>query len=290
MMDAVTVKGLDKYMGRFRLKDINLSLRKGYITGLIGENGSGKSTLIHHMLTLKKQDEGRISILDKDPELEREELLNTIGLVFAEDRFPQNLSPKKLNRLLNIYYINWHADTFFAYLERFNVDATSKVKFLSTGEKVKLSIAIALSHEAELLILDEPTSNLDPTFRMELLDILQTLMMDEDITILFSTHITTDLEKIADYVVMIDDGEVLFDMDKDVLFESYRKVKGDRQIAADAGGLLIGTATNALGFEAMTKEPQALKELYGEKVLIEDLTMDEMMYFIKREKGETING
>ena len=135
-MDAVTVKGLDKYMGRFRLKDINLSLRKGYITGLIGENGSGKSTLIHHMLTLKKQDEGRISILDKDPELEREELLNTIGLVFAEDRFPQNLSPKKLNRLLNIYYINWHADTFFAYLERFNVDATSKVKFLSTEHNI----------------------------------------------------------------------------------------------------------------------------------------------------------
>ncbi|WP_031545045.1 ABC transporter ATP-binding protein [Salinicoccus luteus] len=289
-MDAVTVKGLDKNMGRFRLKDVNLNIRKGYITGLIGENGSGKSTLIHHMLALKKQDGGRISILDKDLEMEREELLNRIGLVFAEDRFPQNISPKRLNGLLTIYYNNWHADTFFAYLERFNVDAISKVKFLSTGEKVKLSIAIALSHEAELLILDEPTSNLDPTFRMELLDILQTLMIDEDVTILFSTHITTDLEKVADYIVMIDDGEVLFDMDKDVLFESYRKVKGDRQIVDDAGELLIGTTINALGFEAMTKEPQALDELYGRKVLIENLTIDEMMYFIKKGKRGVDNG
>ncbi|WP_373446151.1 ABC transporter ATP-binding protein [Salinicoccus bachuensis] len=290
MMNAVTVAGLEKDMGRFRLKDINLNIRKGYITGLIGENGSGKSTLIHHMLVLKKQDGGRISILDKDLEKEREELLNRIGLVFAEDRFPQNINPKRLNGLLTVYYDHWHADTFFAYLERFNVDATSKIKFLSTGEKVKLSIAIALSHDAELLILDEPTSNLDPTFRMELLNILQTLMTDEDVTILFSTHITTDLEKIADYIVMIDDGEVLFDMEKDVLFESYRKVKGDRKIIDDAGELLIGTTINALGFEAMTREPQALVELYGRKVLIENLTLDEMMYFIKREKGETING
>ena len=118
-MDAVTVKGLDKNMGRFRLKDINLSIRKGYITGLIGENGSGKSTLIHHMLTLKKQDGGRISILDKDLELEREELLNRIGLVFAEDRFPQNISPKdSVMGRDHLLYNNWHADhDYFAYLE-----------------------------------------------------------------------------------------------------------------------------------------------------------------------------
>ncbi|MHC0552418.1 ABC transporter ATP-binding protein [Salinicoccus sp. CNSTN-B1] len=266
------------------MKDITLNIRKGYITGMIGENGAGKSTLIQHILSLKKQDEGQISILGQDLETEREALLNRIGVVMSENYLPQNISPKKLNKLLAVYYKNWRPDKFFSFLKRFNIDEASKIKYFSTGEKAKLSIAVALSHEAELLILDEPTSNLDPTFRRELLDILQTLMMEENTTILFSTHITTDLEKIADYIVMIDEGEIVFDMEREVLFDSYKKVKGDLQIIEDADELLIGTTTNALGFEAMTREHQALEELYGNKVLIENLTIEEIMYFLKNTK------
>ncbi|GAA3722468.1 phenol-soluble modulin export ABC transporter ATP-binding protein PmtA [Salinicoccus jeotgali] len=283
-MNALTITGLNKDMGRFRLKDITLNIRKGYITGMIGENGAGKSTLIQHILSLKKQDEGQISILGQDLETEREALLNRIGVVMSENYLPQNISPKKLNKLLAVYYKNWRPDKFFSFLKRFNIDEASKIKYFSTGEKAKLSIAVALSHEAELLILDEPTSNLDPTFRRELLDILQTLMMEENTTILFSTHITTDLEKIADYIVMIDEGEIVFDMEREVLFDSYKKVKGDLQIIEDADELLIGTTTNALGFEAMTREHQALEELYGNKVLIENLTIEEIMYFLKNTK------
>ena len=283
-MNALTITGLNKDMGRFRLKDITLNIRKGYITGMIGENGAGKSTLIQHILSLKKQDEGQISILGQDLETEREALLNRIGVVMSENYLPQNINPKKLNKLLAVYYKNWRPDKFFSFLKRFNIDEASKIKYFSTGEKAKLSIAVALSHEAELLILDEPTSNLDPTFRRELLDILQTLMMEENTTILFSTHITTDLEKIADYIVMIDEGEIVFDMEREVLFDSYKKVKGDLQIIEDADELLIGTTTNALGFEAMTREHQALEELYGNKVLIENLTIEEIMYFLKNTK------
>ncbi|MFC3418098.1 ABC transporter ATP-binding protein [Salinicoccus hispanicus] len=284
-MNAITVTGLDKNMGGFKLESIDMNIRKGYITGLIGENGAGKSTVINHMLGLKKQDAGRINILDKDLEAERTALLNSIGLVFAEDRLPQNVTPVRLSKLLRTFYDQWDKETFFSYLKTFNVNMDRRIKYLSTGEKVKLSIAIALSHKAELLILDEPTSNLDPTFRMELLEILQELMIDEEITILFSTHITSDLDKIADYIIMIDDGKIIFEMEKETLFETYRKVKGSKALLDDeTKSLLIGATSNALGFEGMSKEYEAFKELYGNKVIIESLTIDEIMYYIKKEK------
>lgn len=284
-MNAITVTGLNKDMGGFKLEGIDMNIRKGYITGLIGENGAGKSTVINHMLALKKQDAGQINILDKDLETERTTLLNSIGLVFAEDRLPQNVTPARLSRLLRTFYDEWSDDTFQSYLKIFNVHTDRKVKHLSTGEKVKLSIAIALSHKAKLLILDEPTSNLDPTFRMELLEILQELMIDEEITILFSTHITSDLEKIADYIIMIDEGKVLFEMEKETLFETYRKVKGSLDMLDDeTESMLIGTTRNVLGFEGMSKEYEALQELYGNKVVIEPVTIDEIMYYIKKEK------
>ncbi|GAB3071580.1 ABC transporter ATP-binding protein [Salinicoccus sesuvii] len=284
-MNAITVTGLHKSMGEFKLEGIDMNIKKGYITGLIGENGAGKSTVINHMLTLKKQDAGQINILDKDLEAERTALLNEIGLVFAEDRLPQNITPDRLGKLLRTFYDRWDKETFFSYLKTFNVRADRKIKYLSTGEKVKLSIAIALSHKAKLLILDEPTSNLDPTFRLELLEILQELMVDEEVTILFSTHITSDLDKIADYIIMIDDGKVIFEMEKETLFETYRKVKGSLDMLdAEIESLIIGTTRSSLGFEGMSKEYEVFKELFGNKVVIEPITIDEIMYYIKKEK------
>ncbi|TVT29450.1 ABC transporter ATP-binding protein [Salinicoccus cyprini] len=284
-MNAITVTGLNKSMGGFKLEDVDMNIRKGYITGLIGENGAGKSTVINHILSLKKQDSGDINVLDQDQEEERTELLNQIGLVFAEDRLPQNVTPGRLSRLLHTFYDEWNNETFQTYLQTFNVKTDRKIKYLSTGEKVKLSIAIALSHNAELLILDEPTSNLDPTFRMELLEILQELMIDEEMTILFSTHITSDLDRIADYIIMIDDGKKLFEMEKEALFETYRKVKGSMDMLDDeTESLLIGTTRNSLGFEGMSKEYEAFRELYGNKVVVEPITIDEIMYYIKKEK------
>lgn len=286
-MNAVEIKGLYKQNGDFKIENMNFDIPKGYITGLIGENGAGKSTLIYHFIGLLKADRGQIGILgSKDIEQDREQLLNRIGMVFAEDNFPHHMSPLKLEKLMRAYYARWDSKLYHEYLEKFRVHQNTKIAKLSTGEKVKLSLAIALSHHAELLILDEPTSNLDPTFRIELLDILQELMIDEEITILFSTHITSDLEHIADYIAMIDDGVLLFNMEKETLLDTYRKIKGPNDILDDEiDALLIGKKTSSLGFEAMSKDPETLTELFGSKVITEKLTIDELMYFIKSNKG-----
>lgn len=285
-MNAIEINGLYKQNGPFKMEDLNLNVSKGYITGLIGENGAGKSTLIYHMIGLMKADRGGIEILgSEDMEKDRSELLNRIGMVFAEDNFPKHMSPVGLEKLLSVYYDRWDSDIYHNYLERFKIHKNTKIRRLSTGEKVKLSLAVALSHHAELLILDEPTSNLDPTFRIEFLDVLQELMIDEEITILFSTHITSDLERIADYIVMIDDGEILFNMEKEALLDTYKKVKGPKDILDDEiNELLIGRQTSSLGFEAMSNSPETLTELFGSKVIVEKLTVDEMMYFIKNNK------
>lgn len=285
-MNAVEITGLYKQNGTFEMEDLSLEIPKGYITGLIGENGAGKSTLINQMIGLMKADRGDIKILEsEDIEKDRSDLMNRIGMVFAEDNFPEHLSPAKLEKILSIFYERWDSSIYHGYLKAFNVNEKRKIKKLSTGEKVKLSLAIALSHHAELLILDEPTSNLDPTFRMELLDILQELMIDEEITILFSTHITSDLERIADYIALIDDGVILFNMEKEALRGTYKKVKGPNDILDDeTNELLIGKKTSSLGFEAMSKSPETLTELFGSKVIVEKLTVDEVMYFIKNNK------
>lgn len=287
-MNAIEINGLYKRNGAFKMENLTLDIPKGYITGLIGQNGAGKSTLINHMIGLMKADRGEIKILGSENiEKDRSDLLNRIGMVFAEDNFPKHLSPIKLEKILTIYYHRWDKMIYQDYLEKFNVHKNTKISKLSTGEKVKLSLAIALSHHAELLILDEPTSNLDPTFRMELLDILQNLMIDEEITIVFSTHITSDLERIADYIVMIDDGDILFNLEKEALLENYKKVKGPSDILDDEiDELLIGRQTSSLGFEAMSNSPGTLTELFGSRVLIEKLSVDEVMYFIKKNKRE----
>ncbi|KKK32954.1 hypothetical protein WN59_12995 [Salinicoccus sediminis] len=287
-MNAIDVKGLHKQIGNFEIKDLDIEIPKGYITGMVGDNGAGKSTLINHFTGLLKADRGDVKILGSDDiERDRENLLNRIGMVFAEDNFPEHLSPAKLEKLLTVYFEAWDSAVYHKYLDDFKVPENTRIKKLSTGEKVKLSLAVALSHNAELLILDEPTSNLAPTFRMELLDILQELMINEEITILFSTHITSDLERIADYIMMIDDGEILFNMEKEALLDTYKKVKGPKGMLDDeTNELLIGKRDNSLGFEAMSNSWDTLQELFGDKVIVEKLSVDEVMYFIKNNRRD----
>jgi ABC-2 type transport system ATP-binding protein len=288
-MNAIELKQLNKRLGKFKLDDINLNIPKGYITGFIGENGAGKTTLIHHLVGLKKPDNGTIKLLgSNDIEEDRVDLLNRIGIAFSEDNFPPKETPQSFEKTLKQFYVNWDTQQFNRYLEEFKVDKNNKISALSSGQKVKLSLAIALSHHAELLILDEPTSNLDPTFRIELLELLQELMIDEEMTILFSTHITSDLEHIADYIVMIDDGKILFNMERDMLTETYKKVKGPVEILDDEiRELLVGTKQSSLGFQAMTKDDKTLRELFGNKVIAEPITIDEVMYYTsKHKRGE----
>lgn len=285
-MTAIQLKDVNKIQGDFKLKNINLDIEKGFITGLIGENGAGKTSLINLILGLRKFDSGEISILGtSDIETDREDILNRIGFVFSEDRFPEKMTIPKIKKILENFYTDFNESLFDKYIRRFKIRQKQRLRNFSTGERLKLSLAIAMSHNAELLVLDEPTSNLDPNFRIEFLEILQELMMDESMTVLFSTHITSDLESIADYIILIDEGDIIFHEEKVLLLERYKKVKGPLDILDDeTRSLLTGIRKTSVGFEAISEEHQALTELYGSKMMVEQLKIDELMYLLKKER------
>lgn len=282
---VIEISKLKFKQNKFVLDIPSLQIPKGYITGLIGENGAGKTTLIYQLLNLTTPDSGEIKILDQTYYEDRAGILSEIGIVFSENHFPEWMNARKLETIMKMYFKQWDSNAYYDYLDRFEVPVKTKIKHLSQGMKVKLSLATALSHHAKLLILDEPTSNLDPTFRVELLKIFQNLMLDEEMTILFSTHITTDLESIADYIAYIEKGKLLMMDEKDVILDDYKIVRGPANILDDEiNGLLLGTEYFEDSFTALTKEAQAMEELFGNEVSIRKVNIDELMYFKKRER------
>ncbi|ULG72293.1 ABC transporter ATP-binding protein [Macrococcus brunensis] len=284
-MNAIEIRNLYMKQGTFEVKIDELDIPQGYITGLIGENGAGKTSLIYQLLNLKEPQSGDIKILGKSYNNARAEILSDIGVVFSENHFPEWQTPKKLEKLFQMYYSQWDHELFMKYLTQFELPYNQKIKSFSQGMKVKLNLATALSHHAKLLILDEPTSNLDPTFRLELLRIFQELMLNEQHTILFSTHITSDLESVADFVAFIERGELRLMEEKEQLISSYQIVKGTDQLLDDElDELLIGLEVKEDSFTGMTTEGQVFKELFGEKVYCRRVTLDELMYFMKKER------
>ena len=187
----------------FKLDNISFKLEPGYIMGFIGPNGSGKSTAIKLIMNLLKKDSGEIKIFGKDNIKSEIEIKDRIGFVYDEPYFYDNLTINHMKNIIAPFYSKWDDDLFQKYLRDFELGNDYKIKKLSKGMKMKFALAIALSHHAELIIMDEPTSGLDPIFRREILDILHNIIQDENTSIFFSTHITTDLEKIADYITYI---------------------------------------------------------------------------------------
>ena len=221
-MQALEIKNLTKSYEKFTLKNISMNLPQGCIMGLIGENGAGKSTLIKSMLDLVHRDNGEVLFYGKalDSQVKEE-----IGVVFDTVHFYEMLTPEQINKINALTYQNWNANLYEEYLEKFNLPEKKALKDFSKGMKMKLSIAVALSHNAKLLILDEPTAGLDPIARDELLDIFLDFVQNEEHSILLSSHITTDLEKIADYITFLHEGKLIFTKSKDELLYDYRIVR-----------------------------------------------------------------
>lgn len=220
-MKAIEIKNLNKKYKDFELKDINFDVEKGTVMGLIGANGSGKTTILKSILSIIKYD-GDIRILGE--EISRE-IKDKVSSVFEEYFIGEYLSSKEVEKIYSDIYSKWDSNYFHELLEKLDIPKNKKYKDFSKGMKIKLKIAIALSSRPKLLILDEPTSGLDPVIRSEILDILLEYMEDEDNSILISSHITTDLEKIADYITFIDDGQVIFSKEKYDLEENYGIVR-----------------------------------------------------------------
>ncbi len=227
MKNAIEIKNLKKNYSNFELEIKELTIPAGVIVGLIGENGAGKTTLIKSILNIIRADNGTIKIFDKDYQKAEQIIKEDIGVVLDDMFFPEILTAKDIDLTMKDIFKNWSSKMFFDYLQKFGILANKMIKELSKGMRKKLEIVTALSHNPKLLILDEPTSGLDPVVRNEILDIFLDFIKDESHTILLSTHITSDLEHIADRIVFIDNGKIVMDDTRDDLIDSYGILKCD---------------------------------------------------------------
>lgn len=225
MENVLEIKNLCKRYDGFELKNMNLEVPKGMIMGLIGENGAGKTTTIKAVLNILKKDAGEITVFGLDHVKYEREVKEEIGVVLEDSFLTDYLNPVDIHEIMKNMYQNWDKDLYFQYIEAFKLPRNKMVKDYSSGMKMKIKIAVALSHHPKFLILDEPTSGLDPVARNEILDVFQDFIQDEEHSILISSHITSDLEHIADYITFISQGEIVFSKTRDELLEKYGIVK-----------------------------------------------------------------
>lgn len=280
MENCIELKNVTRVYPNFSLQDISFSVPCGSVVGFIGENGAGKSTTIKAILGLLKKGEGEITVLGENASELSPETKEKIGVVFDGLVFPSNLNAKQLDRVLSGIYKTWESDTFFAYLKRFELPLDKKFKTFSRGMEMRLSIAAALSHKAQLLVLDEPTSGLDPIIRSEILDIFLEFMQDETHSILISTHITSDLEHIADYICFIHEGRIVFTEERNDMLEKHRILKcTDEELERIDKADIIGMRKGRYSNEVLTKSADKYPDITADFPSIEDI----MVYYVKEQ-------
>ena len=277
---AIEIKNLVKKFDGFTLGPIDLSIPKGTIVGYIGQNGAGKSTTIKLLLGLLKIDSGEIKILGYDNPNSLE-LKDKIGVVFDDLLVPEEMTLVDLEKFCSRVYSKWDREFFYQLKKKFKLSEKQAIQSYSRGMRMKLSMAVALSHKAEILILDEATSGLDPIVRDEILDFLLDFIQDENHTILISSHILSDLEKVADYIAFINDGKVLFVESKDELKENYAICTlSNEEVKNLDEEAIIGRRIHAFGQEMLVKRNFIPDGIRLQKPSIEDI----MIYFLKGDK------
>ena len=277
-MNALKIKNLKKtYNDNFELQIDNLEIESGQIIGLIGENGAGKTTLIKSILSLINSNYEEIKIFDKNILTEETEIKKNIGVVLDNMFFPDILTPKDINSVMTNIYDTWDSLTFQKFIETLNLPYKQKIKTLSKGMRKKLEIAVSLSHKPKFLKLDEPTSGLDPISRSEVLDILYDFLSDDEHTIIFSSHITTDLEHIADKIVFLHEGKIILNKNKDELLDNYGILKCNiKDYEKIDKKDIIKTKKNKYNYEILIKDKQKMKKKY-KNFIIDKITLEELM-------------
>lgn len=282
MDNVVELKNVTKKFKDFSVKNIDLQIKQGFVTGFIGANGAGKSTTIKMMMNLLKPDVGEIKLFGLDYKKHEKAIKERIGFVYDGNVFFEGLNLKDIKRIVGPAYKRWDDTLFYQYVEQFELPLNKAMKTFSKGMQMKASLAIALSHHAELIIMDEPTAGLDPIFRRELLGLLQELMLDSSRTIFFSTHITTDLDRIADYIAFIQNGELVFNHSIHDVSENYALVKGGTELLdRDTEKAFVHIHRAPTGFEALTNNIKAVKSIFGGSVVIEQASLEDIMYYSK---------
>lgn len=275
MEEILEVNNVSKSFGKFTLDDVNINIKKNCITGFLGKNGAGKTTLIKIILGLLHKDGGNITYFN-NPSLKEKDIKERIGVVLDDGYFYEKLSLDQMRDLVAAAYENWDDNKYITYMKRFKLNGKQSIKSLSKGMKMKYALSLALSHNADLLIMDEPTSGLDPEVRRELMTILKEYIQEEGKAVFFSTHITSDLEQVADEVIIINHGKILEQRNKDELLEEYRLIKGSKEILENIKekDLTLIDKSN-YGFTAISNKYREIKDEYPqivvEKASLEDI-------------------
>lgn len=281
MNNALEVRNLCKTYNDFSLDSISFTLPAGYIMGFVGQNGAGKTTTIRLILNMANRTGGEVKIYGSDNIEDELTAKQELAAVFDEIFFVDVWRVREIEKIVKGFYSKWDSGQFAAYMKKFKLSPDKKVKDLSRGMKLKLMLAVAMSHNAKLLILDEPTSGLDPVARDELLEILREYISDGEKSVFFSTHITSDLEKVADYITLIDNGKVFFTGTKDDLEAYFLIVKGGADDLTDAlKSQLIGLSSNAAGFSGLLLSSKS--EILSDRFVTEMPTIDEILVRISK--------
>lgn len=277
MDNILEINGLVKRYPAFSLDSVSFSLPEGCVTGFIGANGAGKTTTIRSILNLAHKDAGTIKIFGLDAEEHEKEIKDRIGIIMDGSYFYNDLSMRDMKSIIAPAYSKWSDADYQSYMDKFDLDPKQKISTLSSGMRMKYALVLALSHQAELLIMDEPTSGLDPLVRSQFLEIIKEYMKNGGNGVFFSTHITSDLDKIADMLILINGGKIIFQRNKDDLLDTFRTVKGNTTALNDQNKKLIrGLRVSAFGFTGITDQvPEIKKEMPD--VLLEKATIEDIM-------------
>lgn len=288
--NVIELKGVSKDYGDFKLDDVSFSVPEGSVCGFIGQNGAGKTTTIQIILDAIKRDAGEVYVFGKSMDKDSAALRENIGVVFDEMGFHDFLNAKQINTIMKNVYQNWNQEKYFEYLKLFSLPVKKACGSFSRGMRMKLQIATALSHGAKLLIMDEPTSGLDPIVRNEMLQIFREFVVEEDHTILLSSHITGDLEKLADEVVFIDGGKIVLKGNKDEMLEKHGILRCKKDELKNINeAFIVSTEISSLGAEVLVNDRKAAEKLYPE-MIIEPAGLEEIMiYYVNRAKGYRVS-
>lgn len=278
--DYLKLKGVSKKFPDFTLKDICFTLPKGYIMGVIGPNGAGKTTTIQLILNILEKDAGEVLVFGMDNVKNEISIKQNVGVVFDNIFYVDSWSVRDTEKALSIFYEEWKHDVFEEMITRFDLPWNKKVSELSRGMQMKLMLAAAFSHNAKLLILDEPTSGLDPVMRDEFLEILQDYIKDGERSVLFSTHITTDLEKIADYITFINQGKMFYTGSLEDLLCGFRIIKGrPKDLTKTIEDKIIGLRSTDIGFEGLIRIED---KVYFENFVVDNATLDDIVIHVSK--------
>lgn len=256
--NCLTVRSVTKSFPKFSLDNLSFVLPKGYIMGLVGSNGAGKTTTIKLILNMLKKEQGNISVLGFDSVKNERKIKQNIGVVFDTNFFVEEWTISDTEKALSPFYDEWSHKTFTDMLDKFQISLKMKIGSLSRGMQMRLMLAVAFSHNAKLLLLDEPTSGLDPLTRDGLLEMLQDYIKDGEKSVLFSTHITTDLERVADYITVLEHGKLVFTGSTEDLLKAYYLIKGTpEELTQDLNNRIIGLRLTSMGFEGLIKADES---------------------------------